>query len=859
MKKKLTVGILAHVDAGKTTLSEAMLYLSGSIRKQGRVDHKNSFLDNNAIERERGITVFSKQARFSWGETEFVLLDTPGHVDFSAETERTLALLDYAILVISASDGVQNHTRTLWQLLDYYRIPVLIFVNKTDIYRVKVDEIEADLCRVLSNGCVAFCDERSKNELNERLAMLDENIMDSVICGDEISDFEIAELISQRKLFPCFFGSALHNIGVKSLLCALDKLTLSSIYPEENFGAKVYKISNASSLRLTYMKITGGSLSSRDELVYYSSDGRRVSEKISQIRLYSGDKYEQKERVFAGEICAVSGLSLTYAGQGLGSELDGERPLLEPVLSYRIIIVDGATPELCYFKLKQLEEEEPSLHLLWNGELKQIEARLMGDIQTEILKRTILERFGMNIEFGAGRILYKEKVASSVVGIGHFEPLRHYAEVQLLLEPQPKGSGISFDINIPENSLGINWQKAIRDAFFEKTHKGVLTGSPLTDTKVTLVAGRANLKHTEGGDFREATFRAVRHGLMKGGCELLEPYYRFRLEVPSEFIGRAISELRMKFAEIEIQEANGEITVAVGRAPVSELQGYTRELISYTRGKGVLSCVPDGYEPCHDKERVIEKFGYDPLSDIDNTPNSVFCSHGAGLVVSWNEVDDHKHLTAVLTSSVSDSVIPKPSGLAKRYSLSTEEVEAIMLKVCGPIKRKQYKEPESYGVEVVEKHHIKKKQKPDRKLLIVDGYNVIYAWRKLKELAKFDLEKAREELVDTLCNYIGYTKTELIVVFDAYRVKNNRGSDTERDGCRVIYTKEDQTADAYIEKIMRELGPDYNVSAVTDDGLLQISAVSSGILRMTATELEAEVLRVGNEIREVARRFSENR
>lgn len=856
-KKKLTIGILAHVDAGKTTLSEALLYLSGKLRTLGRVDHKNTFLDTNAVERERGITVFSKQARFSTANCDFILLDTPGHVDLSAETERTLALLDYAILVISAPDGVQNHTRTLWQLLDFYRVPTFIFVNKTDISIKRKEETEAEIAKALSPLCVAFYDTQTKAELDEKLALIHEDLLESFLEGQPIGDGEIAKLISERRLFPCLFGSALRTVGIDFLLDTLDKFTLSPVYEVEKFGAKVYKISRIGATRLTYMKLTGGRLSVRDELCYLSPDGKRLAEKVSQIRLYSGEKFEQADTVAAGEICAVSGLSSTYVGQGLGMESDTCKPILEPVLSYRIVLPRTCDPVLYFPKLKELEEEEPSLHLYWNEDLRQIEARLMGDIQIDLLKRMIGERFSVSCEFDTGKILYKERIAGKTVGVGHFEPLRHYAEVQLLMEPQPKGTGLIFDTRLPENSLDLNWQRLILSHLYEKAHRGTLIGAALTDTKITLVAGRAHLKHTEGGDFREATLRAVRQGLMKAGCVLLEPYYKFRLEVPNAYVGRAMSDLQMRFAEFELESSDGDMTAIRGRAPVSELHDYTRELISYTRGQGRLSCTSDGYEPCHNQNEVVSAVGYDPEADLENTPHSVFCAHGAGTVVPWNEVDAHKHLDVSISLPSAESIIPKAAGLAKKYQLSDEELEAIMLREFGPIKRRRYSEPKTVTAGKNEKRASKKSITPTKRMLIIDGYNVIFAWDSLKEVAAFSLEKARETLMDILSNYMAFTKTELTLVFDAYLVKDGVGSDLIHDGYRVVYTKQDQTADTFIEQMMHELGPNYNIQVVTGDRLLQYSAVHAGILRMTAKEFEDEVTRVGNEITDFVKKLAE--
>lgn len=857
MKKKLTIGILAHVDAGKTTLSEALLYISGKIRTLGRVDHKNTFLDTNAVERERGITIFSKQARFSTENCDFILLDTPGHVDFSAETERTLALLDYAILVISGADGVQNHTRTLWNLLEFYSVPTFIFVNKSDIAIKVKEELEAEISSMLSPACIAFYDTQSKRELDEKLALINEDFLENFLSGVEIDHGDIASLICERKLFPCVFGSALRMTGIDFLLETIDKYTLSPLYEGEAFGAKVYKISRIGSVRLSYMKITSGMLSARDEISYLSADGKKTVEKISQIRLYSGERFEQVDSVSSGEICAVIGLSSTYAGQGLGVESDTCKPVLEPVLSYRIILPRECDPNLYFPKFKELEEEEPSLHLYWNEELAQIEARLMGEIQTDLIKHLIDERFGIECEFGAGKILYKEKITSKAIGVGHFEPLRHYAEVQLLLEPQPKGTGLIFDTHIPENMLALNWQRLILSHLYEKTHRGVLTGAILTDTKITLITGKAHLKHTEGGDFREATLRAVRHGLMKGGCTLLEPYYKFRLEIPSAFVGRAMNDLQMRSAEFEIESTDENFSTITGRAPVAKLHDYISEIISYTRGIGKLSCTSDGYDVCHNQDEVVSSVGYDPESDMENSPHSVFCAHGAGFVVNWREVDDHKHLDAGISlSETAEIVIPKVSALRKKYSLSDEELEAIMMREFGPIRRKKYSEPKVISAVKVKSPSKKALQKQES-MIIVDGYNLIYAWDTLKEIANFSLEKARESIMDILSNYVAFTKEKLVLVFDAYLVNDGIGSDFMHDGYRVVFTKENQTADAFIEKMMHDLGPNYRIRVVTGDRLVQFSAVHSGISRMTVKEFVDELITVGNEITDFVRKLAE--
>ncbi len=855
--KRLVIGILAHVDAGKTTLSEALLYTSGKIRTLGRVDHKNTYLDTNSVERERGITIFSKQARFSTDACDFILLDTPGHVDFSAEAERVLSLLDYAILVISGADGVQNHTRTLWNLLEFYGVPTFIFVNKSDIAIKTKDEQEAEIASILADECVGFFDTQSKAELDEKLALLNEDFLESHLMGEEIDDNDIATLISERKLFPITFGSALKLQGVEFLLKILDKYTLSPVYEGKSFGAKVYKIARSGNTRLTYMKITSGTLSARDEVSYLTTDGKRISEKISQLRIYSGDKFEQIDSSCAGEICAAIGLSATYAGQGLGAESDSSAPLLEPVLSYRIILPHGCDPNLYFPKLKELEEEEPSLHLYWNEELRQIEARLMGEIQIDLIKRLVLDRFEIECSFDIGKILYKEKIKSKALGVGHFEPLRHYAEVQLLLEPQPKGTGLIFDTQIPENMLATNWQRLILSHLYEKSHRGTLTGSILTDTKITVVAGKAHLKHTEGGDFRQATLRAVRHGLMKGGCTLLEPYYKFRLQIPTSMVGRAMNDLQMRYAEFAIEENTETFTVICGRAPVATLHDYVAEVISYTRGEGKLTCVSDGYDECHNEGEIIEKFGYDPEGDLRNPPHSVFCEGGAGYVVNWRDVDAKKHIQLDISNNdCVQSVIPKATVLARKYSLSDDELEALMLREFGPIRRKKYSEPKVISAGKVKTN--KKVLIKQESMVIVDGYNLIYAWDTLKDIADYSLEKARETLMDILANYVGYTKEKLTLVFDAYLVPEGTGSDFERDGYRVVFTKENQTADAFIEKMMHELGPNYKIRVVTGDRLVQFAAVHSGISRMTTKEFSDELITVGNEITEFVKKLAEN-
>lgn len=854
MKKKLIIGILAHVDAGKTTLSEALLYLSGRIRTYGRVDHGNTYLDTHAVERERGITVFSKQARFSTQNCDYILLDTPGHVDFSAEAERTLSLLDYAILVVSGTDGVQNHTRTLWQLLEHYGVPTLLFVNKTDIAVKQKQELSDELC-VLSPGIIPFFDTDTKAQLDERLALLHEEFLDSFLAGEPIDSADVAQMISTRRLFPCLFGSALRMQGVEFLLEVLDTYTLSPVYSEAGFGAHVFKIARTGNTRLTYMKVTKGSIAARDEITYLGADSKKYTEKINQLRLYSGEKFEQSEKVSAGEICAVPGLSATYIGQGLGLEADSGKPVLEPVLSYSIRLPEGCDVGVYFPKLKELEEEDPSLHLCWNADLGQIEARLMGEVQIDLLKRMIRDRFGIDCTLDTGKILYKEKAAAKAIGVGHFEPLRHYAEVQLLIEPQPSGTGLIFDTRVSENLLDLNWQRLVLHNLYEKDHRGTRIGALLTDTKITLVAGKAHLKHTEGGDFRQATLRAVRHGLMKAGCTLLEPFYKFRLEIPTSFTGRAMNDLQTRYANYAIESSTEQSTVITGRGPVATLHDYTREVIAYTRGTGRLFCTSDGYEPCHNADEIIASVGYDPEADIENTPHSVFCAHGAGVVISWQEVDAHKHLDAGISLSQAITVIPKVKTLTKKFELSDEDLEAIMLREFGPIRRKRYTEPK---ITVANGKTPRKPKvlKAPKNLLIVDGYNVIYAWNELKQVADYSLEKAREELMDLLSNYHAFTKTDVLLVFDAYLVKDGAGSQLTHDGCRIVYTKQDQTADAYIEQVMHDLGPDYSIRVVTGDRLLQFSAVNYGISRMTAKEFWDEITAVGNEINDFVRKLA---
>ncbi|MBQ8508437.1 MAG: TetM/TetW/TetO/TetS family tetracycline resistance ribosomal protection protein [Clostridia bacterium] len=849
MRKRLVIGILAHVDAGKTTLSEGLLYLSGKIRKLGRVDHRDTYLDTNPMERERGITIFSKQARFSTDGMDVVLLDTPGHTDFSAEAERTLQVLDYAILVISGTDGVQNHTLTLWQLLRTYRVPTFLFINKTDLPNDGEAALAEQLQKKLDTACFPFFTGEDRAARDERLAMADETLLDAYLSDGAVPDDAIAGLVASRRLFPCFFGSALRLTGVTEFLAALETLTLSPDYPA-GFGARVYKIAYDSGSRLTYMKITGGSLRVREEIL--------PGEKAAQIRLYSGDKFTQADEVSAGDVCAVIGLSATYAGQGLGCEADAERPLLEPVLTYRLLLPDDCDVRLFYPKLKQLEEEDPALHLVWQEELREIHAQLMGDVQIDVLKRLIHERFGIDIEVDAGQILYKETIAEAVEGVGHFEPLRHYAEVHLAIEPLPEGSGIILDSRCSENSLDGSWQRLILGSLGEKVHRGVLTGAPLTDVKLTLLAGRASLKHTDGGDFREAAWRAVRQGLMSTKSILLEPYYRYRLEVPTACTGRAISDLQTRFADFTLSNSDdGETAFLAGRAPVSEMRDYMREVIAYTRGAGRLFCTFDGYSPCHNQDEIVAAAGYMPERDVENTPHSVFCAHGAGFVVPWDKVRDYMHIDSGYGKPSADSeneLLPSPKAIAHTYHLDDNELEAIMLREFGPMRRRQYKEPVR-----VEANRKDKPMKHRRRMLLVDGYNVIFQWDSLKRIAEGNLEHARDQLMDMLSNYVAFTKTEVTLVFDAYGQEDSLAREIQRDGYKVVYTAKNETADAYIERVMHELGPDHDIRVVTSDRLIQLSAVHAGISRMSAREFEIEVTRISAEITDFILKWNEKK
>ena len=844
--KKLTVGVLAHVDAGKTTLCEALLYRSGAIRAPGRVDHKNAFLDTHALERARGITIFSKQAIVQLPGAALTLLDTPGHVDFSAEMERTLQVLDYGILVISGTDGVQAHTRTLWQLLQRNAIPTFIFVTKMDLPGADREKVLSDLRTALGAPCVDFgLDDAGRYD---ECAMCDEALMEEYLDTGVLTDSAVAAAVARRSLTPCFFGSGLRMEGIDALLDALDRYTAAPACGTE-FSARVFKISrDAQGARLTHLKITGGVLRQRAALRYQSERGEAMEEKVTAIRLYSGEKFTAAETAEAGSVCAVTGLSATWAGQGLGAAPEGKKALLEPVLSYRIVLPEGTDERTVLPKLRQLAEEDPQLHVQWRD--PEIRVQLMGDVQIEILCKLIEERFDLRVGVDAGRILYRETIAAPVEGVGHFEPLRHYAEVHLLLEPLPRGSGIEYCADCSENLLDRNWQRLILTHLMEKPHLGVLTGAPVTDVRYTLKSGRAHLKHTEGGDFRQATYRAVRQGLMGAESILLEPRYRFTIELPMEQLGRAINDIRAMSGSFEPPEERGGMMVLSGEAPVATMRNYARDLAAYTHGLGRISLLVAGYGPCHDAKQVIEEIGYDPLADLENTPDSVFCAHGAGFNVRWDKVPEYMHLESCLKPEASEDA---PILRRGNLNIDEKELEAIMEREFGPIRRKEYSAPQRSPV-------LYERSLPERstkQYLIVDGYNVIFAWDGLRALAGQDLERAREALIDLLINYRGFTGCELVLVFDAYRVPDNPGARTVRDGVRIVYTAQGETGDMYIEQLANGIGKNENVRVVTSDALIQISALRSGILRVSAREFEQELLRTDEQIAALLRALQE--
>lgn len=882
--KKLVIGILAHVDAGKTTLSEELLYLCGEIRKIGRVDHGDAFLDTYELEKERGITIFSKQALLKTENMEVTLLDTPGHVDFSAEMERTLQVLDYAILVINGMDGVQSHTMTLWRLLERYQIPTFLFVNKMDQQGTDHDALLNDLKQHLHENCVDFGRTQDTDygmyeltpEQLENIAVCEEDLLETYLETDIVEDRDIVRLIIQRKIFPCYFGSALKEKGVKDFWNGVQKYTVESKRPTE-FGAKVFKIArDEQGNRLTYMKITGGSLKVKtllsSNLNGQSLPGRKAEEaaweeKADQIRLYSGAKYELTSEAEAGTVCAVTGLTRTYPGEGLGIEQESELPILEPVLNYQIILPDDCDPHQMLQKLRQLEEEEPQLHILWDSQFSEIHAQLMGEVQIEILKKLIWDRFHVAVEFGAGSIVYKETVAEPVEGVGHFEPLRHYAEVHLLIEPGEPGSGCQFFTACSEDVLARNWQRLILTHLEEKEHIGVLTGSPLTDVQITILTGRAHAKHTEGGDFRQATYRAVRQGLRKARNILLEPYYEFRLEVPAEMIGRAMADVQKMQGTFDAPEVEGKTAILKGTAAVAQMRDYQKEVVSYTHGTGKLFCSLKGYAPCKNQDEVVQNIGYDPEADLENPTGSVFCAHGAGFVVPWDQVEAYMHLqsgvdmdeldseswyedvgsaqnpgTAVDNANISGNI----SGKNGKFSYSgsyeeEEELQAIFERTFGPMKRDRtaFQKKTVHSSTPATRYRAGKPRQEE--YLLVDGYNIIFSWEELNELAKENIHAACDKLMDILSNYQGYRKCTLILVFDAYKVEGHVEEIVTYHNIYVVYTKEAETADQYIEKTVHRIGRQYQVTVATSDGLEQVIIMGQGAHRISARGLKKEI------------------
>ena len=848
-RKQIVLGILAHVDSGKTTLSEAMLYRAGVTRRLGRVDHKDAFLDTDALEKARGITIFSKQALLTAGDTDITLLDTPGHVDFSTETERTLQVLDYAVLVVSGTDGVQSHTETLWRLLRRYHVPTFVFVNKMDLPGMERQELLAQLNRRLGEGFVDFGAEQADRD--EALALCDENLMDRMLDAGQLQDADLIPAIARRHVFPCWFGAALKLEGVDALLDGLDRYTRPAPALEA-FGAKVFKVSqDEQGARLTWLRVTGGELKVKAQLTG-EADGEPWAEKANQLRLYSGAKYTLTEAIGPGQVCAVTGMTKARPGEGLGAERDSDLQVLEPVLSYQVLLPEGADVHAALGKLHRLEEEEPQLHVVWNEALGEIHVQLMGEIQLEVLRSLLAERFGLEVEFGPGGILYKETITEPMEGVGHYEPLRHYAEVHLKLEPLPRGSGMQFAADCREEVLDKNWQRLVLTHLEEKQHLGVLTGSPLTDVKITLIAGRAHLKHTEGGDFRQATYRAVRQGLMLAKSQLLEPWYAFRLEVPAENIGRAMSDIQRMEGTFDPPESGEETAVLTGFAPVSTMRSYPMEVVSYTRGRGHLSLTLDGYRPCHNAQEVIAAIGYEPEHDLDNPADSVFCAHGAGFVVPWDQVRSHMHVDSGWGKSTrpeQEAAVPQRRAMAYRATLEEDaELLKIFERTYGPIKR----DP------LAAFRPVQKRERPDfaaeqweiaPEYLLVDGYNIIFAWDELNALSKESLDAARHKLMDILCNYQGFQKCVLILVFDAYRVPGSPGSMEQYHNIHVVYTKEAETADMFIERVTHEIGRNRRVRVATSDGMEQIIILGHGALRVSARMFHEEVQNVEKQIR----------
>ena len=845
--KPLVIGILAHVDAGKTTLSEALLYTAGAIQTLGRVDHQNAHLDTHQLERDRGITIFSKQAQFQTAELAVTLLDTPGHVDFSAEMERTLQVLDYAILVISATDGVQAHTETLWRLLRRRNIPTFLFLSKMDLPNPGRAALMAQLKQQLGEGCVDFTTQ--DEAWAEAVALGEEALLERYLDTGALTRRDVSGQVRLGKLFPCYFGAALRLEGVAEFLQGLTDFTEAPVYPPQ-FAARVFKIARDSQGgRLTFAKITGGTLSVRDPLTYLpQTGGEAVEEKITQLRLYSGAKFQTAETVSAGQVCALLGLSQTYPGQGLGAEPPAPPPLLEPVVTYRLGLPPDCPPQVLLPKLRQLEEEDPQLHLTWDEHSRQIHARLMGQVQIEVLKSLIQERFDVAVTVDAGQILYKETIAAPVEGVGHYEPLRHYAEVHLLLEPLPRGSGLVFDSQCSLDLLDRNWQRLILTHLAERSHKGVLTGAPITDMKITLLSGRAHVKHTEGGDFRQATYRAVRQGLMQAESILLEPWYQFKLTLPADQLGRAISDLQTMGGTFDPPESDGVTATLTGTAPVSAMKDYPLEVAAYTRGRGVFSCSLHGYAPCHDQKKVVQAAAYDPEGDLEHTPDSVFCAHGGGFTVKWRDVPEYMHLESSFPARRGEEEAPLvPRVYTKNLDIDEKELEAIFERTFGPQRRREYQ----FLGNVTRPAPERTIAPPKQQYLIVDGYNMIFAWDALKNLAHEDLDAARQRLLDILSNYAGYKQCRLVVVFDGYKVKGNAGTTTDYHHIQVVYTKQDETGDMFIEKLLQEIGKNYAVRVATSDGLIQLSALRAGVLRLSADELWREVEWVGRQIDQV--------
>ena len=843
MENNIVLAMLAHVDSGKTTLSEAMLYLSGSIRKLGRVDHKDAFLDTYSMEKDRGITIFSKQAMFGWKDLDIALLDTPGHVDFSAEMERTLQVLDYAVLVVSGPAGVQSHTETVWRLLQRYDVPVFIFVNKMDIGDCNKEDIMSGITERFGSECVDFSAEKN-DTFFENIAVCDEEVLEKYMDGGNIDDDDIKKLISERKLFPCYFGSALKLDGVGEILDGLERYTLKKEYPKE-FGAKVYKITeDESGNRLTHLKITGGTLHVRDKL--------QSGEKITQIRLYNGVKFQTVDAVTSGMVCAITGLSKTYAGQGLGKEHDTAPPTLAPVLFYRVQIPSSLDVHKVLENMRKLEQEDPQLQVRWNEQLQEISVRLMGEIQLAVLQRLMLERFSMPISFDSGSIAYRETIQKPVEGVGHYEPLRHYAEVHLLLEPLPTGSGLQFAAACREDDLDRNWQRLVLTHLQEKTHGGVLMNAPITDMKITLIAGKAHVKHTEGGDFRQATYRALRQGLLSTESVLLEPWYQFRLTIPTECVGRAIADLQHMSATFSAPEqATPTTQVLQGTAPVSELRTYSETVVAYTKGKGRLFCQMKGYFPCHNTEEVLEQVSYDGANDPENSGDSIFCSHGAGVLVKWDDVPKHMHLPYAYVPEQKAELTP-PVQLARqaeRYRSRLEEDQALLgwfERTYGKIQRDPRQALDRLPDDVTETAKTTPLQplKTGDVYLLVDGYNVIHAWDSLKQYLPDHLELARKQLSDWLCNYQGFRQCQVILVFDAYQVKGGREHVEQYHNIHIVYTKEAETADAYIERTTYDLAKERRVRVVTSDGLEQRIILGNGACRVSAAEFEKELKEV---------------